>query len=204
MKIKTHKSVFIYMLSIIFFTGCTKDETHFYPDPQMPDLAIFSNTGNNVSTGIINGQPWRTFDRKYNGFAPPRYEVSINKQYFDSATDIIYIKWDGYLGGNQYNYLNVTLAMSVAKNFSLADFSAMQGTRVTIDGMHNYFLAESQSNNTRGFGSIYFNVLQFDSSAVTGGIQGKLSGLMEADFNAFQLVSGRFDHDLVGRQILFY
>jgi len=200
---KIHFAVCICLLSLAFITGCVKNESHYYPDNDFPGTAIFSNTGNNVFSCYINGQPWRTIDRKVGGLGPPTYEVSINKQNFDSLTDHFSISWFGYYLDNPYGYGNITLILSVPKNFGLADFSTLQGQRLSIDGVNNYFLAQVDTVTRMGSGSIYFNTAELDSDDVNRVIQGRMSGLLEANFGSVVLTSGRFDHNLDGIPVLF-
>lgn len=196
MQLKAHSIVCICLLSLMFITGCVKNESHYYADNYQPGTAIFSNTGNNVFSCLINGQPWRTIDRKIGGFGGHTFEVGISKQNFDSLTDHLTIDWFGYYLNTQYGYGNISLVLSVPKNFSMADFSTLQGKRLTIDGVSSYFQAQVDTISRMGSGSIYFNTAILDSDGVNSVISGRMSGLLEADFGSVLLTSGRFDHNL--------
>ena len=207
MLLKTQSTICICLLSLAFLTGCRKDETHYYPDNDFPGTAIFSNKGNNVFSCFINGVPWRTIDRKIGGFGGSTYEVRITRQNFDSLTDQLSITWLGHYNYDTYGLGSIGLVLSVAKTFSMADFSALQGKRLTIDGVNSYFEAQVDDTNygdsLRGSGSIYFNTVILNPGVTNGGSQGRISGLLEADFDSVKLTSGRFDHNLDAAQVFF-
>ncbi len=202
MKIKTFKNIFFCSLLYVLLSGCTKNETHYYPDTQTPGVSIFSNAGNNVFSCLLDGQPWKTIDRKIGGFSPSTYEISIYKQYFDSLTDQLLITWYGDYGSAVYDYYSIQLVLSVDKSFGFADFSALQGKRLLLDGIQDYVLAKVSGSSLQGSGVVYFNTAQLDLNAA-GNTEGRLSGLLQADFGSMKLTSGRFDHSLEGPPIFF-
>jgi hypothetical protein len=192
-------------------TGCEKNETHYYGDQQTPGVSIFSNTGNNVFSCLLDGQSWRTVNRiiEVVGLVHSTYELSIRKQNVDSLADQLIITWTGYYTADIGDYSTIELVLSVDKNFSFADFSALQGTRVELDGVTNYVLVQipsvnwqGPSVNWQGPGEVYFNEASLDSAGING-VEGKLSGLLEASFGNVLLSSGRFDHQLEGVPIYF-
>jgi hypothetical protein len=204
MQLKKYGAVCIFLLSLTFLIGCVKNESHYYADNDHPGTAIFSNTGNNVFSCYINGQAWRTIDRKIGGFGSSTYEVGITKQNFDSLTDHLSINWFGYYLNNQYDYGTISLVLSVPKNFTMADFSALQGKRLIIDGVNSNFSAQVDNTiNGAGSGSIYFNTALLYSNGVNRVITGRMSGLLEADFGSVLLTSGKFDHNLDGIPLFF-
>lgn len=200
---KIFTSIAVVIAALIFLTGCTKNETHYYQDNNAAGLSIFSNTGNNTFSCFIDGSAWRTVDRTSGGILSRNvYEVQIRKQFFDSLTDVLSITWEGYYVSDKNNSGDISLNLYVPKNFSYNDFSAMQGKRLIIDSTNGYFLAALGANDVRGTGTIYFNTANLIANSVSGN-GGSMSGLLEADFGSFQLTSGRFDHNLDAIQIFF-
>ena len=183
------------MLLLFSAVACKTKESYFYDDAETPGVAIFSNKNNNVMSCFIDGRPWQTISRTQGGWGPSDFEVYIRKRYLDSLTDVLSISWEGSSasGGGE-----VSLYLTVAKNFGYRDFNKLQGQRMSIDGVKNYFTL----SGGRGAGFIYFNTVSLDSNVY--GIQGKMSGLLNADFNRSKLSSGRFDHSLSGAEVQLY
>jgi hypothetical protein len=196
-------AISVFFVLVFLFTGCVKTESFYYADQETPGLGIFSNTGNNVLTCFIGRLPWQTIARTTGGFfTPDKNEVYITRQKNANSPDMLSIQWRGYYSGYADSEGDITLYYPIAKDFRLTDLSAWQGKRLTIDGINSYFFAEISPINQRGPGTIYFNVASFDSTAF--GYRGKMSGLMEADFGAYSLSSGRFDHTITADQVNFY
>jgi hypothetical protein len=201
------KKILLFLVPGLLIMGCSKNYTNYYADGEDNGIAIFSNTGNNVLSCFIDGKPWRTVDRKTSGFAYSRtsYEVYISKQLTNSLLDTLIITWEGYYPPNNFSNGNLNLIIPVAKNFSYKDFSALQGQRLQIDTTTAFFstsISGLNNNNTKGKGNIYFYAAQLDSIGTSSYI-GKMSGLFEADFGAFKITRGRFDHLLTPENVYF-
>ncbi|MBS1948125.1 MAG: hypothetical protein JST47_10195 [Bacteroidetes bacterium] len=191
-----------FFIFLIFFDSCTRNETHYYPDISTNGLSIFSNTGNNAFSCLINGQPWRTVNRT-SGWGGTRYEVRMAKLIRDSLNALLTITWQGNFLGYDNSYGGyISLNFSVPVNFSINDFNSWQGKRLIIDGVNNYFEAQLPSISGAGKGTVYFDqaFLQKDSA----GFSGRISGLLEAELSLGQLTSGRFDHILDPGNVYFY
>ncbi|HVM86718.1 MAG TPA: hypothetical protein VMT76_00925 [Puia sp.] len=200
MKTAFPENLFIFSAALIFFHSCSKNETRYYPDTTASGVAIFSNKGNNVFSCLINGRPWRTFDRKIGGWGGSSFEVSVRKEYYDSLTDMLIISWQGYFADDSA-FGEIQLLISVPPNFSFKDFHNFQGKRIPIDGVTSYFINQTNFQSQQGSGAIYFNQASLDTAAF--GYQGRISGLLEADFNSVKLTAGRFDHMLETGQVFF-
>jgi len=205
MRIERYKIGYACLLLSIFITGCSGNSTFFYPDKENSGLGIFSNTGNNVFSCYVNGNPWRTQDRKWSsGVASSShtYEINISKQYTDSPTTLLSIIW------YRSYFDQISLFVSVPRNFSYADFATWQGKRLSIDGVNSYFTmqVDGYNNTGLGLGTIYFNKLNFDNmdSAFGNEVTGRMSGLLEVDFGSVKITSGRFDHNLDANVIHFW
>lgn len=192
------------VLSIL--TGCTKNETKYYADTSSNGLAIFSNTGNNILTGYINGVLWRTQNRLSGGFlSPSTSEVYLTKIMYSSSIYFLVITWYGGTQSSQYSGDYISLYITMPPNFSHSDLDSLNGKRLEIDSTRGYFLGginEINNNYEIGTGSIYFNRFTYDSTAANG-YTGRLSGLLEADFQDFKFTNGRFDDDLTIDQVQF-
>lgn len=188
------------------FMGCTKNETKYYADTTSSRLAIFSNTGNNILTGYINGVPWRTQNRVSGGFLSRlTSEVYLTKTIDSSSNDMLIITWSGNTQNFQNSYGFISLYLSMPSNFSHRDLGSLNGKRLLIDNIKGHFLgyiSEISNNYEIGTGSIYFNRFTYDSTG-TGGYTGRLSGLLEADFPDFKFTNGRFDDELTIEQVQF-
>ncbi len=197
MKLKIHKAASAGLLAFTLFTGCVKNKTRFFDDPQASGLGIFSNTGNNVFSCYLNNAAWRTEARETGGIIlQNNFEVYVRKQYFDSLRDILIIDWYGsYFGEPNSSPDQISLNIYVPKTFGISDFAAWQGKRLTIDSSTGYFVSQTNPNFINGYGIIYFNMATFDPTIVNG-VAGRMSGLVEADFGTIKLTSGRFDHNL--------
>ncbi|HEY5367661.1 MAG TPA: hypothetical protein VIJ75_01615 [Hanamia sp.] len=192
------------VLSILM--GCTKNETKYFADTTSNGLAIFSNTGNNILTGDVNGLVWRTQNRVTGGFlSRSTSEVYLTKTTYDSSIHLLVITWYGGTQNFQYGYDFISLYLSVPSNFSHSDLDSLNGKRLEIDSTKGYFLgsiSEISNNYEIGTGSIYFNRFSYDPTVTTGDT-GRLSGLLEADFPDFKFTNGRFDDELTIEQIQF-
>jgi len=165
-------------------------------------LAFFQTIAIIFFSCYINGEPWRTVDRKTVPFAGSTIDLNVRKFSPDSLTHFLSITWNGNYLGSQGLYQTISLLISIPNDFSVADFSAWQGRRLMIDGVNSYFEADLNNQGGRGTGTIYFNIAQLDSTG-PGLYTGRMSGLLEADFGSFKLTSGRFDHDLGGAVFLW-
>jgi hypothetical protein len=192
----------LFFFSSILFS-C--NQTEFYADPQATGLGIFSNTGNNLMSGYIQNEPWRTRDRTTGGFlGTARYELLINKQITSGVSDNLIFTWYGYPSTNNTLNGDVSLVLSVPKNFGYRDLSALKGQRIALDTTNGYFtFSSSQPNTGKGTGNIYFHNMQIDSVGPNN-FTGRMSGLLDAKFgSSLILQNGRFDHSITAQQIQF-
>lgn len=195
-------SALLFFFSSILFS-C--NQTEFYADPQANGLGIFSNTGNNLMSGYIQNEPWRTRDRKTGGFlGSPTFELYINKQITSGPTDNLIFTW--YVNPTTNNTLNgdIALVLAVPKNFGYKELSALKGQRLALDTLNGHFsFSTPQTNLIKGSGNIYFHDMQIDSIGPNN-FTGRMSGLMDAKFGINLILSkGRFDHTLTAAQIQF-
>lgn len=180
-------------------------QTEFYADPQATGLGIFSNTGNNLMSGYIQNEPWRTRDRTTGGFlGSATYELFINKQTTSGPSDNLIFTW--YVNPTANNTLNgdISLVLSVPKVFGYKELSALKGQRLALDTLNGYFTFSTPPTNLiKGTGNIYFHDLQIDSVGPNN-FTGRMSGLMDAKFGSSSILSnGRFDHNITAPQIQF-
>lgn len=187
------------LLYCFLLMGCYKNNTNYYPDAEDRGVSIFSDRGNNVMSCFIAGKTWRTIDRKVSGFSPRTvYEVYIQKQITGSLLDTIVISWQGYYNESKDAQGALSLVLAVHKNFTAADFSALQGKRLVIDSLQNGFFSDGISGlRNKGNGSIYFHTARLDSIG-PGFPIGTMSGLFEANFSSYKITRGRFDETLDG------
>jgi hypothetical protein len=175
--------------------SCDKNYTTFYEDDDAEDLSVFSDMGNNVMSCYINGHPFRTRDRIYSvGFSSAYLSPEIELFKDDSApgSDTLTIAWER--DASSPNPYSVSLVLGVKKDFSYDDFTALNNTRLAIDGVNGYFMVDG-NRSEKGTGSIYFlrAILMPDNAA---GISNQLSGVFEADLPSYKIIRGRFDHTL--------
>ena len=194
----------LFAFSITLFS-CDKNQTKFYGDDQANDLAIFSNTQNNVMSCYVQNQPWRTTDRTSGGiFGRPNYELFINRQVTSGAKDNLVFTW--YVNSNVSSTVNgdISLTLAIPKVFGYKELSAFKGQRFALDTLNGYFTFSSvQSNLIKGTGNIYFHDIQVDSIGA-GNFTGRMSGLLDAKFGSSStLTNGRFDHNIEAAQIRF-
>jgi hypothetical protein len=206
MKRKKINKLYPFLFACIIMTGCLKSKTNYYDDAENTGMAIFSNTGNNVLSCFIDGKPWRTINRFTPGIIiRPTYEVTVTKQQFAGISDSLTIYWSGYYPPDETITGNLSLIMGIAKNFTYKDLAAFNGQRLIINNANGYFLSSIAAANTfnaKGSGNIHFNTLRLDSIGPNN-YSGKMSGLFDADFTAFKITKGRFDHTLEPLQIKF-
>lgn len=188
-------------------TGCTIESTNYYPDGQEEGLAIFSNKGNNLMTGYANSVPWQTMPRTVTVVVSSvkRYELYIRKNNFNGLQDTLVFQWIGAAGGNAGMQGDINLSLIMPKGFSYKDFNNLQGKRIAVNLSNGYFTSTISSinpGNIQGKGSVYFHTASLDSIG-PGFYTGKLSGLIEADFNGIKFTKGRFDHTINLEQINF-
>lgn len=186
-------------------TGCTIESTNYYPDGQEEGLAIFSNKGNNLMTGYANSVPWQTMPRTVTVVVSSvkRYELYIRKYNFNGLQDTLAFQWIGAAGGNAGIQGDINLSLIMPKGFSYKDFNNLQGKRIAVNLSNGYFTSTISSinpGNIQGKGSVYFHTASLDSIG-PGFYTGKLSGLIEADFNGIKFTKGRFDHIINSDQI---
>jgi hypothetical protein len=188
-------------------TGCTIESTNYYPDGQEDGLAIFSNTGNNLMTGYANGTPWQTRPRSVTVVVSSvkRYELYIRKYNFNGVQDTLVFEWTGNLAANGNNQGDISLSLIMPKGFGYKDFNALQGKRIAVNLTNGYFnstITGINPGNLQGKGSVYFHTASLDSIG-PGFYTGKMSGLIEADFNGNKFAKGRFDHTINSEQMNF-
>ncbi len=197
------------LLSALLFFFCSIlfscNQTEFYADPQANGLGIFSNSGNNLMSGYIQNEPWRTRDRKTGGFlGSPTFELYINKQITSGSKDNLIFTW--YVNPTTNNTLNgnIALVLAVPKIFGYKELSALKGQRLALDTLNGYFTFSTPLTNLiKGTGNIYFHDMQIDSIGPNN-FTGRMSGLLDAKFgNSSILSNGRFDHSLAALQIQF-
>lgn len=186
-------------------TGCTIESTNYYPDGQEEGLAIFSNTGNNLMTGYANSVPWQTIPRTATVVVSSvkRYELYIRKNNFNGLQDTLAFQWIGAAGGNAGIQGDINLSLIMPKGFSYKDFNNLQGKQIAVNLSNGYFTSTISSinpGNIQGKGSVYLHTASLDSIG-PGFYTGKLSGLIEADFNGIKFTKGRFDHTINSDQI---
>lgn len=185
--------------------GCTIESTNYYPDGQEDGLAIFSNTGNNLMTGYANGIPWQTRPRSVTVVvsSTKRYELYISKYNFNGAQDTLVFEWTGDLAANGNSQGDISLSLIMPMGFSYKDFNALQGKRIAVNLTNGYFnstITGINPGNIQGKGSVYFHTAALDSIAPRV-YTGKMSGLIEADFNGNKFTKARFDHTINSDQI---
>ncbi len=203
-RIILQKAMYFFCTGILLLS-CTKSSTNAYPDPADPGLAIFSNTGNNILSCMINDAPWRTQDRMIYILGRPGYEVNVRLQKTSTAKDSLWFSWHGYYSSDINNSGTLEMGMAVNKNFGYKEFSALKGQRLHLDTNNGYFLLSINglvNNGTKGSGNIYFNSIALDSIGPNN-YTGKMSGLFDADFNTTKITKGRFDHALDYSQVSF-
>ena len=194
---------------LFFFSStlfsCTVNHTEFYPDAQANGLGIFSNTDNNLMSGYIQNQPWRTRDRISGGLGGnTTYELFINRQITSGVSDNLIFTWHGNPTANNSLNGDIGLVLSVPKIFGYKELSAFKGLRIALDTTNGYFTFSSiLSNGSKGTGNIYFHNIQVDSIGPNN-FTGRISGLLDAKFsNSLILSNGRFDHNITAAQIQF-
>jgi hypothetical protein len=197
-------SALLFFFSSILFS-CTADQTEFYPDAQANGLGIFSNTDNNLMSCYIQNEPWRTRNRISGGFlGNTTYELFINRQITSGVSDNLIFTW--YVNHTSNNALNgdISLVLSVPKNFGYRELSSLKGQRMALDTTNGYFTFSSTlSNFSKGTGNIYFHNIQVDSIGPNN-FTGRMSGLLDAKFGSSLILSnGRFDHNITAAQIQF-
>jgi len=180
------------------------NHTEFYPDPYDTGLGIFSNTANNLMSGYIQNQPWRTRDRTTGFLVSPTFELLINKQITSGPSDNLIFTW--YVNTTTNNTLNgdISLVLVVPKVFGYKELSALKGQRLALDTLNGYFtFSSSQSNFSKGTGNVYFYDMQVDSVGPNN-FTGRMSGLLDAKLGGNLILSkGRFDHSITPAQIQF-
>lgn len=194
------------LVTVNLLAGCSLNGTRYFADAENDGLAIFSNTGNNLLTCYINGEPWRTVSRQTKFIGPPRvgYEVYIRKQTSGVGRDTLSISWEGYFGTRDTLRSFITARIAVDNGFTPRNLNAWQGQRITVAGNVGYFVnsALSLNNVTMGTGHLYFHTLRLDSAS-NGVFTGYMSGLMDADFGTEKITNGRFDHAISTDQVQF-
>lgn len=180
---------------LLLMSSCKKNLTNLFADEQSQGLYIFSNTGNNLLSCYVNGVPWRTKDRiAYSGVVMPGntdYELNIYKFARGGNNDTLVFRWEGKFNDADTTTF-IVFGLSVKKDFTKADFNALQGQRLIVDTLTNgYFTTNINGTipGTKGNGSIYFNKANIDS-------MGNLSGLFETTINGLKFTKGRFDEQL--------
>jgi hypothetical protein len=198
------KAMYFFCAGLLLLS-CTKSSTNAYPDPSDEGLAIFSNTGNNILSCMVNDKPWRTLDRKIYLLSRPAYEVTIQLQKTSSAKDSLWFTWNGYYNNEIGNQGNLNIVLPVTKNFGYRDLSGLMKQRLHLDSNNGYFLLSINgliSNTVKGSGNIYFHTMMIDSVGPAN-YSGRMSGLFDADFNSVKISQGRFDHSLEQLQVSF-
>lgn len=195
------------LFALLFFFSSilgSCNHTEFYADPYDTGLGIFSNTANNLMSGYIQNQPWRTRDRTTGFLVYPTFELLINKQITSGPSDNLIFTW--YVNTTTNNTLNgdISLVLVVPKVFGYKELSALKGQRLTLDTLNGYFtFSSSQSNFSKGTGNVYFHDMHLDSIGLNN-FTGRMSGLLDAKLGGNLILSkGRFDHSITAAQIQF-
>jgi hypothetical protein len=209
---KNSNPIFLFIsVAILTFqlVSCTKNETRYYADAEIPGLGIFSNTGNNLMTCYANDRSWRTADRRWSlfGLYGRRYEVYLSKRSMGSMQDTLMIDWYGYYADEQ-PILNskISLWLFLPHGSLYASLSSLGGKRLHIDSTTGLFTTNTSQSPTgsalRGSGDVYFQTVRLDSLSIKRG-EAIFSGLFEADFGSIKISRGRFDHAVSFEQVSF-
>jgi len=202
---KNNNLLFFALLFFFSSTLFSCTQTEFYADSQADGLGIFSNTGNNLMSGYIQNEPWRTRDRKTGGFlGSPTFELNIRKQVTSGSLDNLIFTW--YVNPTANNTLNgdISLVLAIPKVFGYKELSALKGQRVALDTLNGYFTFSTPLTNLiKGTGNIFFHDIQIDSISPNN-FTGRMSGLLDAKFGSSSILkNGRFDHNIAAAQIQF-
>ncbi|MBX2924442.1 MAG: hypothetical protein KF746_19730 [Chitinophagaceae bacterium] len=195
----------IISLVAISLCSCDKNYTVFYEDDDAKDLSVFSDMGNNVMSCYIDGHPFRTRDRVYEGGFSRGVlypEIELFKDDSGSDSDTLTINWQA--DSDASNPYSVSVVLAVKKEFAYSDFNEFNNTRLVIDGVSGYFMV-NHNRSEKGTGSIYFHKAILMPGNVVG-INNQLSGIFEATLPSFKITRGRFDHTLPvgGREGVVY
>lgn len=205
---RKHPRILLYSLLMAVMLGsCTIESTNYYPDGQQDGLAIFSNTGNNLMTAYANNAAWQTRPRSATVFlgSIKRYEVMLRRFNFNGIQDTIQLQWTGKELQNGSSSGDLSLSLIFPRGFGYKDFNALQGKRLAVNLNNGYFtttINNLNAGNVKGIGVVYFHTASLDSTG-PGIYSGKMSGLIEADFNGNKITKGRFDHTLNTDQVFF-
>lgn len=190
------KQFLIYVFILLSLSACKKNLSVFWEDDDAENLAVFSNTGNNIMSCYTNGMPFSTVPRMMRTSFPGSlysFELDVSRHLKDSLK----ITWYG----NKINEFgtseeSISVVFYVNKNFTLGEFNSLTGQRLRLDGKNGYFLMKSRGNE-KGIGNIYFH--KAESNIVNGDAEGEISGLFDAQFSDMKITKGRFDHYLVSK-----
>lgn len=176
---------------LMALASCERNDTVFYEDDDAENLSVFSNMGNNVMSCYINGNPFRTRDRILRG-ARLYPEIELFKDGSAPDADTLTINWQA--DSDAHNPYSVSVVLAVKKGFSYDDFTALNNTRLTVNGTNGYFMV-NHNHSEKGIGNIYFNrAILMPANAA--GISNQLSGVFEATLPSLKITRGRFDHTL--------
>lgn len=187
------KQFLILFVLVLSLSACKKNLSVFWEDDDARDLAIFSDTGNNIMSCYVNGNPFSTLPRNITYSFPgsfSNYEVEVNRHQLDSVS----VKWHGRKTDNSGNpEESITVVFYLNKNFTIGEFNALSGQRLNLDGNNGYFLMKSKGD-AKGTGNIYFH--KAEVNFVNGKYEGSIAGLFDARFPDVKITKGRFDHYL--------
>jgi hypothetical protein len=173
----------------IALVSCDKNYTVFYEDDDANSLSVFSDMGNNVMSCYINGYPFRTRDRIYDGgFSRGHFEPEIELFKDDSGndSDTLTIYWRADVLSPNTHAVSVVLA--VKKDFTYSDFNDFNNIRLMIDGVNGYFMVD-YNRLEKGTGSIYFHRAILVPGN-TAGFTNRLSDVFEAVLPSFKITRG--------------
>lgn len=208
MKIKT-KNILMMCCFLAFILGsCGK--RNFFPDGDDPGLSRLTSRGYNIATMYINDVPYiNTYSTTiFGGISNSMPIVTLIPT--NSTSDTLNISWqieinDNSNTFNQPYYYSVSLLMPVKKNFTSADFLAMDGQRFAANT--NAIALNSDYNISDTFhqqANIYFVNLKYMSSSATSTNYYAFSGLFNGNIgNSISITKGRFDFKIDASQIKF-
>lgn len=207
MKIKTKNICLTCCFLAFILGGCGK--RNFFPDEDDSGLSRLTSRGYNIATMYINNVPYiNTYSTTiFGGISNSMPIVTLIST--NSTFDTLNISWQIEINdrSNSFNqpYYSVSLLMPVQKNFTSADFLAMDGQRFAANT--NAIALNSVYNISDTFyqqANIYFVNLKYMSSSATSTNYYSFSGLFNGNIgNTISITKGRFDFKIDASQVKF-